>query len=256
MSTATKLEYLNETKNKIKNSINLTGVNITNEDTFRSYAGKLKQGLLDILNNGNDYLYNNFPQTTGTGTNITLNNTLEAPIKSELLGNTSQNGTPTPDAPVEVKNATGRQVVKVSNGSQEQNYEINLGYNLFKTPYNESSITKNGITFTINEDGSIHVEGTATAKTQFKLRNRDLLLDLNIGERYTIATSGLGALDSTIWLDTYGQTGNFLGKWGLTSSTPYASAVAETKDNKPLISITVENGATINTDVKVWLYNQ
>ena len=392
-TTSEKLTYLNETKSKIKDNINLTGAGLTNQTPFRQYATGLKTALLNILNNGIDTLYNNFPQTTGTGTNITLNNTLEAPIKSELLGNTSQNGTPTPDAPVEVINATGEQVVKVvgknllnvtdvastttngityyrenqtyylsgtntktdsvwvlpnniitnlpkfevgknytlkitgtlpsnvyvqvnaknqsnSNYSlwsqisdtnahtitigseyvstaqvfigirqtatnvtgnfkiqieegstateyeayKEQSYEINLGYNLFKTPYNESSITKNGITFTINEDGSIHVEGTATAKTQFKLRNRDLLLDLNIGERYTMATSGLGAADSTIWLDTYGQTGNFLGKWALTSNTPYTSAVAEAKDNKPFISITVENGATINTDVKVWLY--
>ena len=253
-TTSEKLTYLNETKSKIKDNINLTGAGLTNQTPFRQYATDLKTALLNILNNGIDTLYNNFPQTTGTGTNITLNNTLEAPIKSELLGNTSQNGTPTPDTPVEVINATGRQVVKVSNESQEQTYNINLGYNLFKTPYNESSKTKNGITFTINEDGSIHVEGTATAKTQFNLRTRDLLLDLNIGERYTIATSGLGVVDSTIWLDTYGQTGNFLGRWSLTSNTPYTSAVAEAKDNKPYISITVENGATINTDVKVWLY--
>ena len=48
---ATKLQYLNITKSKIKDSINLTGANITNNDTFRSYADKLKDSLLDVLNN-------------------------------------------------------------------------------------------------------------------------------------------------------------------------------------------------------------
>ena len=37
MSTANKLTYLNTTKGKIKDSINLTGANITNQTTFRYY---------------------------------------------------------------------------------------------------------------------------------------------------------------------------------------------------------------------------
>lgn len=50
MSTSDKLTYLNETKNKLKEAINLTNANITN-DTFRSYEYKLKKGIINTLNN-------------------------------------------------------------------------------------------------------------------------------------------------------------------------------------------------------------
>ena len=87
---ADKLSYLNTTKGKIKDSINLTGANIGNNDTFRSYSAKLRDSLVDIINNGTDELYDNFPKVTGTGSEIELNNTYEAPMGIDLKGNTSQ----------------------------------------------------------------------------------------------------------------------------------------------------------------------
>ena len=221
-TTAEKLTYLNTTKNLIKEELNLGGANITNEP-FRAYKDKLEGIYKDFLANGTDTLWNNWlPKVTGTGETITLNNTIEAKMDFVYKGNTSQEST--------------------------------TGYNLFKTPYNESSKTKNGITFTINEDGSIHVEGTATAKTQFALRNKDKILDLSVGETYTFTASGLGVINSTIWLDTYATGGNFLGKWALTSTNYYTTAVAQERDTSPAIYITVENGATVNTNIKVWIY--
>lgn len=90
-TTAEKLTYLNETKGKIKDSINLTGAGITNNDTFRSYATKLRDGLLDIINNGTATLYNNFPKVSGTGSNISLSNTLEASMNNNKFdGDTYQ----------------------------------------------------------------------------------------------------------------------------------------------------------------------
>lgn len=51
---------------------------------------------------------------------------------TKYAGNTLQNGTPTPDTPIPVQTVTGRQVVTVSDsGSQSQEYEVNLGKNLF-----------------------------------------------------------------------------------------------------------------------------
>ena len=84
-----KLTYLNTTKGKIKDVINITGANIT-DDTFRSYPDKLKEAYVDIINNGTDELYSNFPKTTGEGVEITLNNTFEAPMGIDLKGNTEQ----------------------------------------------------------------------------------------------------------------------------------------------------------------------
>lgn len=52
----------------------------------------------------------------GTGTDITLANTsLYAPISTELLGDTIQDGTPTPDAPINVDTVNGRQEINVIN---------------------------------------------------------------------------------------------------------------------------------------------
>lgn len=45
------------------------------------------------------------------------------------------------------------------------------GGNLLPYPYDNSTITQNGITFTDNGDGSIHVSGTATADANYILYN-------------------------------------------------------------------------------------
>lgn len=39
---------------------------------------------------------------------------------------------------------------------------VSTGRNLIPYPYNETTVTKNGITFTVNNDGTINVNGTAT----------------------------------------------------------------------------------------------
>ena len=113
-TTSEKLTYLNTTKEKIRDSINLTGANIGTSDTFRSYASKLKKGYIDIINNGIDTLYNNFPKVSGIGSNLSLTPTYEAPMKlNEIQGDTLQDGTPTPDTPVEIQSVTGLQNVEV-----------------------------------------------------------------------------------------------------------------------------------------------
>ena len=108
-----KLTYLNTTKGKIKDSINLTGAGITNQDTFRSYEKKLKDGLVDIINNGTDTVYNNFPKVTGTGSSATLNSTYQAPMKVGLKGNTYQGSDPTPSSPQDIEVVTGYNEVEI-----------------------------------------------------------------------------------------------------------------------------------------------
>lgn len=148
-TTSEKLTYLNTTKEKIKDSINLTGANLTSEDTFRSYASKLKKGYIDIINNGIDTLYNNFPKVSGIGSNLSLTPTYEAPMKlNEIQGSTLQNGTPTPDTPVEIENVTGLQNINV------------CGKNLLNIP--NGTYSHNGITAVIN-NGEITLNGTASA---------------------------------------------------------------------------------------------
>lgn len=66
---------------------------------------------------------------TASGTSVTILDAVEAPISDfKLKGETSQNGTPTPDAPVAVQTVTGENVVKISDGQgNEQSYTIDLG---------------------------------------------------------------------------------------------------------------------------------
>lgn len=86
-----KLRYLNTTKIKLKDSINLTGANITNDTTFRNYSVKLKESLVNILKGNIWDLFDNFDTVEGTGENFSLNNTYDDTImKIDLKGNTKQ----------------------------------------------------------------------------------------------------------------------------------------------------------------------
>lgn len=75
---ATKLTYLNTTKQKIKDSINNIGGNITSETPFRQYVAALES------------IYQSLPKVSGTGTTLSLSPTLKGLMQSTLKGNTSQ----------------------------------------------------------------------------------------------------------------------------------------------------------------------
>lgn len=70
------------------------------------------------------------------------------PAGLSLYGRSTQDGTPTPSAPVSI---------------------VSVGGNLL--PNNGSSQTVSGITFTVNADGSVTCSGTATATTHFNIVN-------------------------------------------------------------------------------------
>ncbi len=86
-----------------------------------------------------------------TGTAIAINDSANMPLLNlNVYGKTTQDGTPTPDAPVEI--------VSVENPT------VNVcKKNLLKIY--SSTNSQNGITFTHNVDGSITVSGTATANS-------------------------------------------------------------------------------------------
>ena len=198
-TTAEKLTYLNTTKGKIKDSINLTGVGITNQDTFRSYASKLKLGLIDIINNGTDNLYSNFPKVSGIGSNLSLTPTYEAPMRNLPLGNTLQDGTPTPDTPIEIQSTTGL-----------QNIEI-CGKNLLLNEPNTELI--DGVSIIKNDDGSITLNGTTTANGWIRIANNIKLKDgkytLSIKNKKTGLGLYLGSASDTSYAITQAQTTDY-----------------------------------------------
>lgn len=93
----------------------------------------------------------------------------------EIYGNSVQDGTPSPDNPVEIQ-SVGDLTTK----------------NLLPYPYIYTTKTINGVTFTDNGDGSITIDGTATANAVFYLvgTQNNYTLDkcgLKIGDSYTIS---------------------------------------------------------------------
>ena len=71
-----------------------------------------------------------FTEKTASGTELTIDNTIEARMEMKLNGNTSQNGEPTPATPQEIHCVKGNNVVKVTNQNlfdESEEYPINLG---------------------------------------------------------------------------------------------------------------------------------
>lgn len=87
---------------------------------------------------------------TYTGTQINVSNSVNSRMKNWILGgNSNQNGTPTPDAPIDIHNVVG-----------ENNVIENTGKNLYDTV--ASTVNLNGLTPVVNIDGSLSCSGTIT----------------------------------------------------------------------------------------------
>lgn len=158
-TTLNKLEYLDETKKEIKNALN-TNFNsgITDEDTFRSYVGKI-----------ND-IYTNWDKVTGTGTEITLNNTKKGKMALTPKGNTEQT------------TYTGKNLL----------------------PNKVTSQTYKGLTFTHNEDGSLTINGTSTSGGQINICSVGEM-PLSAG---TYIMSSTTTIPSLVWLTLRDSSGD------------------------------------------------
>lgn len=116
-----------------------------------------------------------------------------------------------------------------------------LGKNLLTFPYLDKSKTTNGITITVNDDGSVTMNGTATAEVLFFLTNS--FQAPAIGEKYTISGCPSGGSATTYRLDWYGG--------GLGFGTNYGGSTVITPTDEGVITfrLLVFNGATVNNVV-------
>lgn len=116
-----------------------------------------------------------------------------------LKGNTSQTGTPSPEAPVPVN------VVKEDNyiNINDDTFRIDLGgKNLWNPTPNTNEL--NGVTITTNNDGTITLNGTATAQTVFTFPTVELEQGIYYGLSITkISGTTSGQTDFDIY-----RTGN------------------------------------------------
>ena len=73
------------------NVLTLAGANLTSVNkNLVNLTPTWKERLLYFMNNGTDEVWNNWDKVNGTGTTLSLNNTVEAPMRMEYKGNTSQ----------------------------------------------------------------------------------------------------------------------------------------------------------------------
>lgn len=127
----------------------------------------------------------------------------------KVYGNTVQNGTPTPDTPIDM----------VSCGDRTKN--------LLKLTI--SNQTTNGLTLTVNEDKTITINGTASANTYFKLTDNYIF---EPGE-YTISGTPSGGASSKYFMFINGASVNDYGN-GATNTF--------TQSTTSYVGIAIRNG--------------
>lgn len=208
-TTSEKLTYLNTTKGLIKDSINLTNANILSTDTFRSYATKLKNGLVDIINNGIDTLYSNFPKVSGEGTEIALTSTYEAPIKLNAIKGDTQQNSYTGKNKCGIPNQTtsiNEVSVTVSNGEITLNGTASTNGTLYFTPIN-TTILNNKVYI-----NNIYVSGTVstTNPPNFNIRNANTqaaIFSKNLSNENSYGASTFQS-ETEVIFGIYVRTGN------------------------------------------------
>lgn len=123
-------------------------------------------------------------QVTGHLTGVSL-------IDYKLYGNSVQNETPSPENPVEIQ-SVGDLVTNTSSKYYGK-YDVPVtvtGKNLIKYPYKYTTRKINGITFTDNGDGSVTINGTATANAVWfiYLNRTNLITGIKSGDKITLSS--------------------------------------------------------------------
>lgn len=135
---------------------------------------------------------------TVTGSNIHVTDAVVAPFADvQLEGNTSQNGTPTPSAPVAVRTVTGENVVKISDGQgNEQSYTVDLASkNLF-----DESTAADG--YRLDASGAPYADYTFTLSDYIPVKPNTT---------YTVSYGS--AIPSYAHVASYGSDKTFVYRW-------------------------------------------
>lgn len=103
-----------------------------------------------------DGYWETLPKVTGEGTSITLDNTKEGKMKIVLKGNTSQEGTPTPETPQDIHVVSGDNSIVVGN-------------NVFDI----STITPNSF---IDNNGNIYSSSASNLSDYIEVKENDIIL--------------------------------------------------------------------------------
>ena len=167
---------------------------------------------------------------TEAGNPLSVDDAFPAPLCGlTVYGKSTQDGTPTPDAPVPIVSAGdgGSVAVKVT------------GANVLEGTAPGGQVSQFGVTYTVNENGVL-VTGTATSNSLFYL-HRDKTPRLTHGTYY-LTTKGLSA----------SATLNFFYVGKITSDVQNQQVML-TKDVEYSLVLQLQEGVTANTTVQVSL---
>ena len=112
---------------------------------------------------------------------------------------------------------------------------VSTGRNLIPYPYNETTVTKNGITFTVNNDGTVTVNGTATARSDFILAN---YISVTVGASYFLSGCPSGGASDKFIMLLYDGTNGY--------ADIGAGYKVVAKSNNFSVSIIIYEGVTVN----------
>lgn len=144
MSIATRITAIQEHLENVYDKLEDLGIDLTNVDKN-----------IDNISTMLEEVYDEYPKVTGTGTEVTLNNTKAGKMNVDLKGKTSQGST------------TGKNIWinEIENGE-----------------------ASNGITVTKKEDGTLIFNGTATAQTMFYfVKSNSTGKYLEVNQQYTLS---------------------------------------------------------------------
>lgn len=122
---------------------------------------------------------------TATGAAIAVKDSANRKLRGlNLYGKSTQDGTPTPEAPVEIESVENP-TVRV------------CGKNILLYPYDEMSRNRAGVTFTVHEDGTVLVDGTSegTYLAIAAKEKRRLYVDGGVTYNFSCVPSG-GSLNT------------------------------------------------------------
>lgn len=155
-----------------------------------------------------------------------LNNTVIAPAGAKYFG-IFYGSALSPNAQLELGNqATTYEAYRGTD------YEVNLGKNLLENTHAIGSTTTNGMTFTTNSDGTITLDGTASALTWYVFHSASLVLPAGT---YTLSTGTTTTTTIGVYNDSFGNT--------LTGSTNTKTFTSPTSGN---VSIRVPSGVHVD----------
>ena len=199
MSIASRIEAIEQHLTDDYNVLEVAGADLTNVDkNILNLKTTWQERLLYFMNNGTDVVWNNWDKVTGEGTSISLNNTLEGKMKIVLKGNTSQEGTPTPETPQDIHVVSGDNSIVV------------CGKNLFNDIRTDSA-TLRGVSWTPVEQG-IKLSGTFD-----KQYNLDLWITASNSSSYSnnmVLLKANTKYSFSVFIESGSMTNTSISVWG------------------------------------------